>query len=261
MAVTFLFANTLIFLFGLCIGSFLNVVIYRLEKKENLGGRSFCPHCRRQLSWKDLFPVFSFLLLGAKCRYCKKKISWQYPIVEALTGLVFVFVFNSVAFQLLDLSFLLYVASVLIVIFIYDVKHYIIPDKVLFPAIAITLVYRMIFVLTKGDWMVLGAYLLAVLIGSGFFLFIFLVSRGRWMGFGDVKLAILMGLLLGFPNILVALFLAFFLGAVMGVMLMLFRKKNLKSEMPFGPFLIVGTCVAFFWGTLIIRWYLSYMII
>src|SRR3989339_853687 len=184
------------FLLGVCIGSFLNCVVYRLESKKSLAGRSFCPHCKHILSWKDLIPVLSFLFLKGKCRYCKEKISWQYPAVEVATGLIF--------------------------FFIYDLKHYLIPDKVLFPAIFITLIFRLIFISGFLN------YLLAVLIASGFFLAIFLVSGGKWMGFGDVKLAILMGLLLGFPNILVALFLAFFLGAIIGTAGMIFKRNILK---------------------------------
>ncbi|OGZ83610.1 MAG: hypothetical protein A2599_02330 [Candidatus Staskawiczbacteria bacterium RIFOXYD1_FULL_39_28] len=247
------------FLLGVCIGSFLNCVVYRLESKKSLAGRSFCPHCKHILSWKDLIPVLSFLFLKGKCRYCKEKISWQYPAVEVATGLIFLLILNF-KFEILNqfeiteflnLGFLFYVSSALIVIFIYDLKHYLIPDKVLFPAIFITLIFRLIFISGFLN------YLLAVLIASGFFLAIFLVSGGKWMGFGDVKLAILMGLLLGFPNILVALFLAFFLGAIIGTAGMIFKRKTLKSEIPFGPFLIAGTFLALFWGQQIINWYFN----
>ncbi len=253
-----------VFVFGLCIGSFLNCVVYRLEKKEKLAGRSYCPQCKNTLSWRDLFPVFSFLCLWGKCKYCKTKISWQYPIVEVATGVMFLLIFNFSAqgglasgWNFLNLAFLFYVAAVLIVIFVYDFKYYIIPDKVLFPAIAITFAYRLFEGLLISNFTLVGTYLLAILIGSGFFLFIFLISKGRWMGFGDVKLAILMGLLLGFPNILVALFLAFFLGAVIGTIMMIFKEKNLRSELPFAPFLITGTFVALLWGARLVEWYVN----
>jgi len=289
-----MFVNYLIgifvFIFGLCIGSFLNCVIYRLEKNKKITGRSFCPHCKQQLEWQDLFPVFSFLFLKGKCRYCGKRISIQYPIVETITGLVFLLIFTfftegeyrsgtnhffASAFgrqfsivQFSNLIFLFYIASSLIVIFVYDLKHYIIPDKVLLPAIAVAFCYRLFenllnWALIEG-WEIkiknlapLGGYLLAALIGSGFFLLIFLVSRGRAMGFGDVKLAVLMGFLLGYPNILIALFLAFFFGAIIGLILMALRKKNLKSEISFGPFLITATLLSFLWGEQLIRYYLS----
>ncbi len=257
-----LWVNIFVFIFGLCIGSFLNCVIYRLEKKEKLAGRSYCPQCKNTLSWSDLFPVFSFLCLWGKCRYCSKKISWQYPIVEIATGILFVLVFGSLGFDwklgigiwdLIRMCFMFYVASALIIIFVYDLKYYIIPDKILLPAIGIAFAFRLF-----ENFSSIPNLIIATLVGSGFFLFIFLISGGSWMGFGDVKLAILMGLLLSFPNILLALFLAFFLGAVMGVIMMIFKGKKLRSELPFGPFLITGTFIALLWGSQIVQWYLNY---
>jgi len=280
-----------VFLLGVCIGSFLNCAVYRLEQENSfLKGRSYCPNCRHNLNWLDLVPVFSFLFLRGKCRYCKEKISRQYPVVEISTGIIFLLIFNflnntanlaGAKFVVyLNLAFLFYVASVLVIIFIYDFKHYLIPDKVLFPAIIITFIYRLfdsgnlirlfhssekaalfeIWDLGFGIFAPLLNYFYAVAIGFGFFLFIFLISKGRWMGFGDVKLAILMGLVLGFPSILVALFLAFFFGAIIGVGLMAFNKKDLKSEIPFGPFLIFGTFAAMLWGGQLIQWYLNLII-
>ncbi|OGZ69544.1 MAG: hypothetical protein A3F47_00965 [Candidatus Staskawiczbacteria bacterium RIFCSPHIGHO2_12_FULL_38_11] len=259
MTIILLYA-TFIFLFGLIIGSFLNVVIYRLEKEENLNGRSYCPHCKHTLGWLDLVPVFSFLFLGGQCRYCKAKISWQYPLVEIATGIVFLLIFSyqpAITFQqIITLCFMFYVSCSMIVIFVYDLKYYLIPDKVLFPAIATAFLYRIIF--NFNDFIL--SYLLAVLIAAGFFLAIYLISKGAWMGFGDVKLAILMGLVLGFPNILAALFLAFFFGAIIGIGAIFLQKKGLKSEIPFGPFLIVGTFMAMFFGGQIINWYLQFLI-
>jgi prepilin signal peptidase PulO-like enzyme (type II secretory pathway) len=248
-----------IFIFGLCIGSFLNCLIYRLEKEQSMMGRSYCPHCQHTLSWFDLVPVLSYLWLGGKCRSCHKKISIQYPLVELLTGFIFLLVFHFqiasfdsyVSYSLLSF-FWYYIASSLLVIFVYDLKFFLIPDKVLFPAILVAVLYH--FGLT---------YFLAAALASGFFLALFLVSKGTWMGFGDVKLAILLGLLLGFPNILVGLFLAFFFGAVVGVTLMYAplpkaHKIGLKSQLPFAPFLIAGTFVALFWGTTLIDFYTSF---
>lgn len=247
------FYSLIIFLIGLCVGSFLNVVQLRLEKGESFAkGRSHCPKCRHQLSWLDLVPVLSFIFLRGKCRYCSEKISWQYPAVEILTALAFLGIFNF-QFPISNTIFLFYVVSSLIVIFIYDLKHYLIPDKVLFPVIVITFLYQAIF-----HTAMLGNYVLASAIGTGFFLAIFLVSRGRWMGFGDVKLAILLGLLLGFPNILVGLFLSFFFGAILGVILLFLKKRGLKSEIPFAPFLIIGTLVAMVYGLPILNWYINF---
>jgi len=255
-----------IFVLGICIGSFLNCVIYRLEIKKSLKGRSFCPQCKKLLKWYDLIPVFSFLFLKGKCRYCQQKISIQYPLVEISTAVLFVLIFWLLGLDL-DLKFgfwdfikpcfMFYVASVMIVIFVYDLKHYEIPDKILIPAIFITAIYDILIPCQLFFNACLANYFFAALIGSGFFLFIFLISKGLWMGFGDVKFAILMGLLLGFPNILTALFLSFFFGAIIGIMLMVFKKKEIKSEIPFAPFLIIGTLLSVFWGSQIINWYLS----
>ena len=261
------------FVLGLCVGSFLNCAIYRIESQKSLKGRSFCPHCKHTLHWWDLFPVFSFLFLQGKCLYCKAKISWQYPAVEIATGLVFLLIFltqststsggpvwgvgPALVWNYINLAFLFYIFSALIVIFIYDLKHYIIPDKVLFPAIIISLIFNFRF-LIFGEFSSFIYAIIAAAIASGFFLAIFLVSTGKAMGFGDVKLAVLMGLLLGLPNILAALFLAFFFGAIIGVTLMIFKKKNFKSEIPFGPFLIAGTFIAIFYGNQIIQWYTNF---
>lgn len=285
----FLIFNFFIFLFGLAIGSFLNCVIYRLDfpnfsflsaktlsrkiwtGEKNLGeqSRSYCPKCKHTLSWQDLIPVFSFLFLKGNCRYCKKSISIQYPLVELMTGLVFLLIFNFSPFAkatggqaFANFLFLLIISCFLIIIFVYDLKHYIIPDKVLFPAIAIVFLYRLFGDLVVSRWdLGLGNFILAGLLASAFFLFIFLISDGRWMGFGDVKLAFFMGLFLGYPNILVALFLAFFLGAIIGVGLIVFGNQNLKSKVPFGPFLITGTFIALFYGQEIIQWYTHLFII
>src|SRR3989344_4594705 len=143
----FLIVYIFVFIFGLCTGSFLNCVICRLEQKKSLNGRSFCPYCKPTLRWLDLIPVFSFLFLKGKCRYCRKKISVQYPLVEVATGLIFLLIFNfqfSMNFQFFNFFFLFYVSSALIIIFVYDLKNYLIPDTVLFPAIVIAFLYRIL---------------------------------------------------------------------------------------------------------------------
>ncbi|MFH1841327.1 MAG: prepilin peptidase [Candidatus Nealsonbacteria bacterium] len=239
------------FIFGLIVGSFLNCVIYRLQEgKSFLFSRSSCPHCNHKLSWQDLIPVFSFLILKGKCRYCKKKISLQYPLVEFSTGILFVLIFNLVAIGP-HLFYYLLISCFLVVIFVYDLKHYIIPDKVIYPAIF----FAFIFLFYQP--LVFKNLIFSAISAAGFFLAIVLISKGRWMGIGDIKLAFLMGIFLGWPNIAIALFLAFFIGAIIGVGLILKKKKSLKSELPFGPFLVLGTFIALFWGEKIINWYLS----
>jgi len=253
-----------IFLFGLIVGSFLNCVIYRLEKKESfLKGRSYCPNCKHKLSWQDLIPVFSFLELKGKCRYCKKPISWQYPIVELATGVLFVLVFD-IAFPNLILSiFYFLISSFLIIIFAYDLKYYIIPDEIVFSVIIASFLYQLFgnWKLEIGNLLLISNPLFSALGASLFFLTIFLISKGKWLGFGDVKLAFFMGLFLGFPNIAVALFFSFLIGAMIGVGLILSGKKSLKSEVPFGPFLVTGTFIALFWGEKIINWYLTLFVL
>lgn len=271
----YLFFLFIVFVFGLMVGSFLNCVIYRLEKEESfLKGRSYCPHCKHVLSWQDLIPILSFFVLKRKCRYCQKPISWQYPLVELFTGLIFVLVFNSpphqifgggfnqfTNFHLLTFIYYLAISSFLIVVFVYDLKHSLIPDAIIYPAIFVVFLYRLLEIYEFGSFQSLISPLISAFSASLFFLAIVLVSRGKWMGTGDIWLAFLMGLILGWPNILVALSLAFFIGAIIGTGLIMGGRKTLKSETPFGPFLVIGTFLAMFWGEKIVNWYLNFLLI
>jgi len=244
------FIFMVVFLTGLVVGSFLNCVIYRLNTKESfLFSRSHCPKCHHILKWYDLIPILSFIIVKGKCRYCQKKISWQYPLVEIFTGLIFLLLVTC-HLSLVTLIYYIVVSSLLIVIFVYDLKHYIIPDKIIYPAIAIVLIFNFQFSIFNSS-------ILSGLGAAGFFFLIWLISRGRWMGFGDVKLGFFMGLFLSWPNILVALFSAFFIGAIIGIGLIALGKKTLKSQVPFAPFLVIGTFIALFFGKEIINWYMS----
>ena len=267
------------FVFGLVVGSFLNCVIYRLENKKSfLRGRSFCPHCKHYLSWQDLIPVLSFFILGGKCRYCKKPISWQYPSVEIATGILFVLIFQFLKldfyldFKVWALNFLYFsfIFCLLVIIFVFDLRHYIIPDRAVFAASIAAFIYQLfkifnfnvfnLFEIWKfkiENFQPLIPIIMSAAGASFFFLIIVLISRGNWMGLGDVKLAFFMGLFLGFPDILVALFLAFLIGAIIGLGLIYFKKKKLKSEIPFGPFLVFSTTLSLFFGEKIINWYLT----
>jgi prepilin signal peptidase PulO-like enzyme (type II secretory pathway) len=265
-----LFFYVIVFLFGLTVGSFLNCVIYRLGTGESfLKGRSHCPHCKHTLSWQDLIPIFSFLILKGKCRYCHQKISIQYPLIELATAILFTLIIHYTFPNFLLSTFYLLLSSFLIVIFVYDLKHYIIPDKVIYPAIAIALIFNFKFLIfnqfspKESLWLPTGQAIfkyaiLSAVLAAAFFLFIFLISRGKWLGFGDVKLGFLMGLFLSFPKILVSLFFAYLIGAIIGIGLILAKKKTLKSEVPFGPFLVTGTFIALFWGNQLINWYLNF---
>ena len=250
-----LFFSSLIFLLGLIVGSFLNCVIYRLEENKSfLKGRSYCPHCKHILNWQDLIPLLSFLFLKGRCRYCQKPISLQYPLVELVTGLLFV------SFFIFHFSFFIFlIACFMIIIFVYDLRHYIIPDKIIYPAILVSGIWYLVSSIFLGlytKYEILNT-IYSAFGAAAFFLLIVLISRGKWMGVGDIKLAFLMGLVLSPPKILVALFLAFFIGAIIGVGLIISGKKTLKSEVPFGPFLVTGTFIALFFGEKIIQCYLN----
>lgn len=249
-----------IFIFGLAVGSFLNVLIDRIPRSESIiKARSHCEHCRKTLSWYDMIPVFSFILLNGKCRNCHLSISLYYPVAEVLTGIIFVLAIiflSSQRFTIYDLRFTniisiiyyLLILSALIVIFFTDLKYGIIPDKIVFPAIVISFV----FLISQYSNISISNFLSA----AGAFLFfylLFIVTRGKGMGFGDVKYVFLMGLILGFPKIVIGLYIAFVSGAIISLILILLKKKKLfGSTVPFGPFLVGGTFIALFYGDLIL---------
>jgi len=257
-----------VFILGLFIGSFLNCVSCRIFLEEDFVSKnSYCPNCKHKLSALDLVSVFSFLLLRGKCRYCKDKISWQYPLVELGTGLVFAAIYSYLGFslmgsfsgyQLWNLIYLLVVFSLLIIAFIYDAKHYLIPDRITFSGIIVSLCWIAFSfyskIITTGDVL---SIIYSGVFASLFFFCLWFFSRGKAMGFGDVKLAFLMGLILGFPNIIVALFFAFMTGAIVGVVLIAKAAKKMKSQVPFGPYLIAGTLFALLYGPQAINWYWS----
>jgi len=267
----------LVFLFisGLMIGSFLNVVIYRLEskqknvitekrknKRKDLFGRSFCPNCGNQIAWHDNIPIISWLVLRGKCRDCKKRISVQYPLVELATGLVFasfVVIPAEAGIQsvtgIINLVFWLFFASCLISIFVYDLKHQIIPDEVIYTALIAGLLYAAINFALLGDYKYLLDHFFSGLLAGGFFFFLAAVSKGKWMGGGDIKLAAFMGLVLGWQGVLVALYIAFILGAIVGSIALLTKEKKLGSKIPFGPFLVIGTLISFLFAEKVIYIY------
>ncbi len=248
-----------IFLFGLIIGSFLNAALYRLEVGGSLvKERSRCPLCGHILKWYELLPVLSFLIQKRKCRSCGGKISFQYPLVELLTGFLFLstflYIWAGLSFQgIIDVVYIFTVLSFIILIFVFDLKHYIIPNIAVYSLITISFFYSLYFY----SFSEILFYILAAFLASGFFLLLYVVSSGKWIGMGDVKYGVFMGFFLGWPKILIGLFIAYIVGALVGVMLMAFEKKNIKSEIPFGPFLIVGTLTAYFFGMDILSWYLN----
>ena len=243
-------------------GSFLNVVILRLKKNKSIVRLpSHCPFCKKKLLWFELIPIVSFFVQKGRCRHCHKKISWQYPLVEFFTGLIFLLIaiyFADFSFYgLINMGYLLVISSFLIVIFVYDLKYYLVSDKIIYPAILISFLYDSYLALIYNQFSLFFYSILGALMMGGFFLFWVLVSNGRWMGIGDVKIGILIGLIFGIYQIFTALFLTFFVGAIVAVALMLLKKKNLKSEIPLGPFLAGAAFVTLFWGNYLLNWYLN----
>lgn len=243
------------FLLGLVIGSFLNVVVYRLELAESLLGRSHCPNCQKQIRWYDNIPLLSFVLLRAQCRDCEGKISWQYPLVEFFTGVVFALV--GYAFFLPwsflswgETAFYLAIFSVMLVIFLYDFKFMEIPMLVLWIGAGATVGYYLVFdYLNFQPQMGISDLRLfsGILAGGGAYLAFFLLSalsKEKWMGMGDAYLALLIGLVARWPGIVFALLLSFTIGAIFGIILIALKKKTLQSQIPFGPFMVLGCFLA-----------------
>ncbi|HRH33295.1 MAG TPA: prepilin peptidase [bacterium] len=249
-------------IFGLIIGSFLNCLIWRLHTHESLGGRSHCRKCKKMIAWYDNIPVLSFLILKGQCRHCNDKISWQYPIVESITAILFILLFQRVIslyggienwqFQawltiIRDLIF----ASALIVVFVTDILWYLIFDEVVIPAtIAIGLI-------NLGLGMSWQSLIVSVIIGSGFFLSQFILSRGRWIGGGDIRLGLLLGAAFGWPLVIPAIFIAYILGAFLGGGLLIGGKKKLGSMLPLGTFLAVSALITLFYGNQLLSMYLD----
>ncbi len=248
---------------GLCIGSFLNVVICRLPEKKSIAkGRSACPHCKENLKARDLVPLLSFLLLKGKCRQCHKKISWQYPLVEFFTGAIFVFLaWHHLADQVLANPFFfrdLVFAAGLIVIFTTDLRFYLILDAVTIPLAVFAFAVNFFLLSTSANYLQVAMNLIiAGAVGGGIFLLQHLISKGKWVGAGDIRLGVLMGFMLGWPSIGVALFLAYIAGAVVGIILVICKKKKMQSQLPFGVFLSLATFVTLIWGERILSWYLG----
>lgn len=269
----------ILFVFGLFVGSFLNVVVIRSHnKKEFLRSRSECMHCHKKLGPLELVPLLSFIFLGGKCKKCRKKISWQYPAVELLTGVVFLLIgLQGFSFQYFpNLGWFSYVsaeygigtdlwmyflyarniifACFLILLFLYDFRYYLLPDKITIPGI----------ILAFGINLLLGYSIISLLIGAmlgaGFFLIQFSVSSGKWVGGGDIRMGALMGAMLGWPATVMALFLSYVMGAIFGIALMMRGEKTLKSHLPFGTFLAVGTYIVMLYYHQIFQWYIGFFL-
>jgi leader peptidase (prepilin peptidase)/N-methyltransferase len=244
---------------GTALGSFLNVVIDRLPAGKSLMyPPSGCDACQHRLSWLDLFPVFSYIFLRGRCRYCQAKIPIRVLWVELGTGLLTGFLFWRFGWKPMLPVSIVY-CGVLIAIALIDLKHQLILNKIVYPVAVVALIVNF-FV---PDLFSLHNFLFGLL--GGAFGFIFLLAaaflsiallKKEGMGMGDVKMAAMMGLMVGFPNIIVALFGGIVLGGLMAIFLIIFKKKSKTDIIPFGDFLALGTIIAILWGSNIIHWYL-----
>ncbi|MFZ2153123.1 MAG: prepilin peptidase [Microgenomates group bacterium] len=244
------FIYIVLFLIGICCGSFVNMMVYRTEVKYKLRknltefknlknkDRSFCDFCGRQLRWYENIPIVSWIMLGGKSKCCHQKLSGYYPVVELTTGILFV-MFGTNYVGLVMITLLVFSA-------VFDLKHMILPDFSTYLLIAISLILGWQNLISG-----IGAFLFLLILHIG--------TRGKGMGMGDVKYALFMGLILGWPRIIVAFYVAFISGAIVGLGLMFFKKYKKNTKIAFGPFLIAGTMVAYIYGEKILyyvyRWF------
>lgn len=249
--------TVILFIFGTAIGSFLNVVIDRLPRDESLMGRSHCDACKKTLMWYDMIPIISFILLKRSCRFCSKKLSWQYPLIELVTGLLFIFSWKHIPYpantQLIQMHpemFLYKIAYLGIVsgffaIFVADAKYHIIPDQLSAFLLLLGIVVMPMagFIPQVFFQKVIAAFVIAAPI-----YFLHWITKGNGMGFGDVKLSFVIGFMLGIRGGIIALYVAFIAGALFGIIMMIFQKRGFKSKIAFGPFLVIGIMATMLFG-------------
>ncbi len=251
-------AYFLVFFFGLILGSFLNSIVWRLWDNIALfsRSRSMCVNCRQKLSWKENIPLLSWLVLKGRCAHCNKDISAYYPLVElgvaiflTLVAYHYFPISNFSEWNLLrDFVFI----SFLVIIFVQDLRYQVILSNVVWIGAIFGLVVNISFLHYDFNSLALGA-----LIGGGFFGAQYLLSNGRWIGGGDVRMGVMMGVWLGWQNIIVAIFLAYIVGAIFAIFLLLTKKADRKTAIPFGTFLAFSTVIAMYWGQSLIHWYLG----
>lgn len=251
----------LIFLLGTCIGSFLNVVIFRTQEGRSVAqGRSKCRTCEEPIAAWDLIPVLSYVLLKGRCRKCKAVVSWHYPVIEFATGILFVLAFLSTANSPEDfttypiLVFRNWVfVSYLVLLFVYDWKHQFILDRFTIPAMVFAFLINLWLGVIPSWSLLIGAVVISL-----FFWLQFFFSKGTWVGGGDVRMGALMGLMLGLTHGVVALFIAYILGAIVGVFLLVSGIVGRKTPIPFGTFMALATAAVLFAGSPILDWYLGF---
>jgi len=247
--------NIISFIFGGMVGSFLNVCIFRLPKEESIiWPGSHCPNCKKPIRFYDNIPLISYFLLRGKCRYCKKPISFQYPLIEGITALSSLFLIIKFGPSLSYLFYFAFVAA-LIVITVIDLYHQIIPDAISLPGIGVGLLASLLI-----PQITLFNSLIGILLGGGslfivatFYQWLF---KREGMGGGDVKLLAMIGAFLGWKAVLLTILLSSLIGSVTGILMMVVKGKDFKYAIPFGPFLSLGAVISLFYGEEIVRWYL-----
>ena len=264
---------------GLCLGSFINAFTWRLHEQEeeqskakpNLKylsklsiakGHSICPNCKRQLSVKDLIPIVSWVVLRGKCRYCHKPISWQYPVVELITAVLFIGSYVLWPEPIRGIQIAIFVLWLIILVglialVVYDLRWLLLPNKIIYSLYTIAFVQAIIIIANSNNHLSsLADIILAVIVGGGLFYALFQISNGKWIGGGDVKLGGLLGLIAATPGrSFLLIFLATLLGSLVSVPLLLSGRLKKNSIIPFGPFLIIGAIIVQFYGQSIISWY------
>lgn len=263
----------LIVIFGLAIGSFLNVCIYRIPRKGSVASprRSFCPHCNHTLSAFDNIPVISYIILRGKCRYCKGRISPRYFIVELLTAFLFAMMlyrsmrlYHDIKYIILELLISCIFVGFLIAITFIDLEFTIIPNKLSYSGLILGLLFTITVTIVHKDYHILISRIIGAFAGAGIILLIAIVGTAIFkkeaMGMGDVKLMAMIGLYLGWwPHILITLIFASLFGSIMGVTLIIASKKKMDSKIPFGPFLALAAVISMLYGEYIWNWYRNLM--
>lgn len=258
------------FALGACVGSFLNVLVYRTERGENwVSGRSHCDECGQKISWFDNIPLLSYALLRGRCRGCHQTISIAHPVVEALFGFLFMwwwllgsffFKLTEEPFTLIQPLFWLIVGAILIFILVEDLLSMYIPLWSVYALTLLALFYRVSLVvfgiMRVEDFL---SVLIATLCGAAFFYALHAGTRGKGMGLGDVYLAVPIILLVGWPRMLVWLFLSFCIGALVGLIMLALKKAQFGKRLPFGPFMVIATFLTLMMGDALFAWYLSFL--
>ena len=247
----------IIFIFGMCIGSFLNVCIYRLPESKSIADppRSICPSCKSHIRFYDNMPVLSYIWLKGRCRNCNAPISFRYPLVELMNGIVAVALLFKFGLSVESLVYFVFISSLIVITFI-DLDHQIIPDIITLPGIPMGLIAS--FALPT---ITLKASALGLLIGGGSLWFVAwaynLIAHRDGMGGGDIKLLAMIGTIIGWKGVIFTIFASSVIGSCVGITMMLIKNKNMKFAIPFGPFLSIGAIAYVFLGSQFIAWYFS----